>query len=924
MVGWRAAQHYARVRFSPNASKYNRAIQEQPLSVLAGSDFPDFGYAADDLPLPGLTHDAGEAAHWPPFHAAAAQYIRRLPDFYHDEWSPETQKLVAFTFGTAVHYITDETWEGLTPQLGRGQGMVRTVSSLNLGHPGQTDDDEGPANMAADFGVSFLLNETGIEPWRREYPMNDIVEIYKLVPQLNPPAGTHGLNYSNVTVVALEECKVIFDLGLWAEKVFGQFLFEAEYAKQVPLMAERMLDLPIGGIDDMAVWTGWVWERIARWIDSGPPPNPMPRYINVAHEDTASPSKPTANDGKERGEEWMSRFLRLALAAEEFKDRGNVLELLKASNQHPVPPFGWRRRTNDSFAGFELVYQGVPGAECLMRATLRTLAVATRVSVPQAYLLPPRQPPAESTSVAAVATPIAASAAPLGYLGSATAVGDFDADGRDDLVVGSYGAGNPGSPQTGAVDIHYGLDPTSAALEQRKQLLPGSVVHGRFGKALAVIDWNADGVDDLAVGAPSASFDQLNATVPVDDSWQGNGFREWGRVYIFLGHRGSGLAPTAATTIETTDDLTGFGELLYGQDLDEDGHVDLQVGCPWSSFKSDSSTADKDSINTGSWLAYLSGNNRPAKLNARHDALFHIRGDGYEWLGQSAVTFVVGNQSFLAIGAPGHRNATGVTVGALHIYSSSYLQRSVDSPRGRSVQQYDAALPAPERTCTLEGASPLGEFGASVAVSASVSATADKHATVLAVGSPNEGEESTDLRGGVVRLLNLDRVGQSDGSFFEKHCQGGSIVQLEELTKTVLRATVIGPRLSRFGRIVQFVPLKGSGVPAALLIAAPLANGNDAFPIVPPPSRELGAVFGWLERDDATGGLKLPGNGKRVEATASASWHGAGTEPKGRLGSSLAVVRGVANKTSLWVVAGAPLASRQEEMAGELVTLALI
>ena len=35
---------------------------------------------------------------------------------------------------------------------------------------GRSDNDEGPANMAADFGVSWLLNETGIEPWRREYP----------------------------------------------------------------------------------------------------------------------------------------------------------------------------------------------------------------------------------------------------------------------------------------------------------------------------------------------------------------------------------------------------------------------------------------------------------------------------------------------------------------------------------------------------------------------------------------------------------------------------------------------------------------------------------------------------------------------------------------------------------------------------------
>ena len=41
--------------------------------------------------------------------------------------------------------------------------MVRTVASFNLGHPGRSDNDEGPANMAADFGVSWLMNETGIE-----------------------------------------------------------------------------------------------------------------------------------------------------------------------------------------------------------------------------------------------------------------------------------------------------------------------------------------------------------------------------------------------------------------------------------------------------------------------------------------------------------------------------------------------------------------------------------------------------------------------------------------------------------------------------------------------------------------------------------------------------------------------------------------
>lgn len=70
-------------------------------------------------------------------------------------------------FGVSVHYIADELWEGLNDQIGRGQGFVRTLSSFNLGHDGMSDNDESTANLAADFGVAWELNETGIHPWKR-------------------------------------------------------------------------------------------------------------------------------------------------------------------------------------------------------------------------------------------------------------------------------------------------------------------------------------------------------------------------------------------------------------------------------------------------------------------------------------------------------------------------------------------------------------------------------------------------------------------------------------------------------------------------------------------------------------------------------------------------------------------------------------
>ena len=82
-------------------------------------------------------------------------------------------------------------------------------------------------------------------------------------------------------------------------------------------MAERMLDLPIGGIDDMAVWTGFVWERIARWLDHGPPPNPEPRNPSeVGHQgETAAIAAAIAGEEEDRGGAWMRRFLRLARAS---------------------------------------------------------------------------------------------------------------------------------------------------------------------------------------------------------------------------------------------------------------------------------------------------------------------------------------------------------------------------------------------------------------------------------------------------------------------------------------------------------------------------------------------------------------------------------------------------------------------------------
>ena len=160
--------------------------------------------------------------------------------------------------------------------------------------------------------------------------------------------------------------------------------------------------------------------------------------------------------------------------------------------------------------------------------------------------------------------------------GATLATGDFDGDGRSDLLIGAPGEGIDGTGNAGMVVAIYGtstglLTTGAQAWHQDTTDVEGAVEPGdRFGASLSRGDFDGDGRDDAAIGVPGEDIDgtanagMVNVLYGLSSGLSASGDQSW--------HQGD------ADVEGSLDEGDRMGCAVTAGDFNDDGYGDLAIG----------------------------------------------------------------------------------------------------------------------------------------------------------------------------------------------------------------------------------------------------------------------------------------------------------------------------------------------------------
>ena len=239
-------------------------------------------------------------------------------------------------------------------------------------------------------------------------------------------------------------------------------------------------------------------------------------------------------------------------------------------------------------------------------------------------------------------------AADAGDGAGAIVSGDFNHDGVADVLVTAPLADGPKNDRPDAGEAYIFLGPFSpsdrldAAAESYNGVIHGAASADRFGRTAAAGDFNGDGIDDFAVGAPYAARD---SEVP-----------QAGVVYMFFGSESLGSDLSRLDMSETAADATILGAeandtagySLASADLNADGASDLIIGV----LRGDG--IDDAQEDAGEVYVILGGSIRPRiDLAAGEQDVTFYGAEAGDHLGETVAAADINGDGRLDIVAPG-------------------------------------------------------------------------------------------------------------------------------------------------------------------------------------------------------------------------------------------------------------------------------